>query len=48
MVEDIDDPRRQEPSFFLDERPMLEARLDFQFPFARTGRADRVGVQVSR
>jgi uncharacterized damage-inducible protein DinB len=29
VVEDIEDPRRQEPAFLLDEREMLEAWLDF-------------------
>jgi uncharacterized damage-inducible protein DinB len=29
MVDDIDDPRRQEPAFGLDERAMLEAWLEF-------------------
>ena len=29
MVEDIEDPRRSEPPFVLDERPMLEAWLEF-------------------
>jgi uncharacterized damage-inducible protein DinB len=29
MVEDIEDPRRQEPSFVLGEREMLEAWLEF-------------------
>ncbi len=29
MVEDLEDPRRQEPPFVLDERPMLEAWLEF-------------------
>ncbi len=29
MVDDIEDPRRQEPPFVLDERPMLEAWLEF-------------------
>ena len=29
MVEDIDDPRRSEPPFVLDERDMLEAWLEF-------------------
>jgi uncharacterized damage-inducible protein DinB len=29
MVEDIQDPRRQEPSFVLDERDMLEAWLEY-------------------
>ena len=29
MVEDIEDPRREEPSFVLGEREMLEAWLDF-------------------
>jgi len=29
MVDDLEDPRRQEPPFLLDERPMLEAWLDF-------------------
>jgi uncharacterized damage-inducible protein DinB len=29
MVDDIDDPRRQEPAFVLDEREMLDAWLDF-------------------
>jgi hypothetical protein len=29
MVDDIDDPRRQEPSFILGEREMLEGWLDF-------------------
>jgi uncharacterized damage-inducible protein DinB len=29
MVEDIEDPRRQEPSFGLGERAMLEAWLEF-------------------
>jgi uncharacterized damage-inducible protein DinB len=29
MVEDLEDPRRQEPSFVLDDRPMLEAWLEF-------------------
>lgn len=29
MVEDIDDPRRTEPSFLLGEREMLEAWLEF-------------------
>jgi len=29
VVEDIQDPRRQEPAFVLDERPMLEAWLEF-------------------
>jgi uncharacterized damage-inducible protein DinB len=29
VVDDIDDPRRHEPPFVLDERPMLEAWLDF-------------------
>ena len=29
MVEDLKDPRRQEPSYLLDDRPMLEAWLEF-------------------
>jgi uncharacterized damage-inducible protein DinB len=29
MVDDIDDPRRGEPSFVLDERDMLEAWLEY-------------------
>jgi uncharacterized damage-inducible protein DinB len=29
MVEDLEDPRRQEPPFILDERPMLEAWLEY-------------------
>jgi uncharacterized damage-inducible protein DinB len=29
MVDDIDDPRRQEPSYVLGERDMLEAWLEF-------------------
>lgn len=29
MVEDLQDPRRSEPAYLLDERPMLEAWLDF-------------------
>jgi uncharacterized damage-inducible protein DinB len=29
MVEDLVDPRREEPPFVLDERPMLEAWLEF-------------------
>jgi len=29
MVDDIQDPRRQDPPFVLDERPMLEAWLEF-------------------
>lgn len=29
MVDDLDDPRRQEPSFVLSEREMLEAWLEF-------------------
>jgi len=29
MVEDLEDPRRQEPSFVLSEREMLEAWLEF-------------------
>jgi uncharacterized damage-inducible protein DinB len=29
MVEDIDDPRRSEPAYLLDERAMLEAWLEF-------------------
>ncbi|MCU1427163.1 MAG: hypothetical protein JWL83_1163, partial [Actinomycetia bacterium] len=29
MVEEIEDPRRQEPPFILSEREMLEAWLDF-------------------
>jgi uncharacterized damage-inducible protein DinB len=29
MVEDLEDPRRQEPPYVLDERPMLEAWLEF-------------------
>jgi len=29
MVEDIQDPRRSEPSFLLQEREMLEAWLEF-------------------
>ena len=29
MVEDIEDPRRQEPSYLLGEREMLEAWLEF-------------------
>jgi uncharacterized damage-inducible protein DinB len=29
MVEDLQDPRRSEPSFILGERPMLEAWLDY-------------------
>jgi hypothetical protein len=29
MIEDLDDPRREEPSFLLGERPMLEAWLEF-------------------
>ena len=29
MVEDLEDPRRQEPGFGLGERPMLEAWLEF-------------------
>jgi hypothetical protein len=29
VVDDLDDPRRQEPSFELDEREMLEAWLEF-------------------
>jgi uncharacterized damage-inducible protein DinB len=30
MVDDIDDPRRQEPSFTLGEREMLEGWLEYQ------------------
>ncbi len=29
MVDDLEDPRRQEPTFVLDERSMLEAWLEF-------------------
>jgi uncharacterized damage-inducible protein DinB len=29
LVEDLEDPRRQEPSFVLGDRPMLEAWLEF-------------------
>jgi uncharacterized damage-inducible protein DinB len=29
MVEDIEDPRRQEPPYLLQDRPMLEAWLEF-------------------
>ena len=29
MVEDLEDPRREEPSFLLNERDMLEAWLEF-------------------
>jgi uncharacterized damage-inducible protein DinB len=29
MVEDLEDPRRQEPPFLLAERPMLEAWLEY-------------------
>src|SRR5438309_4554001 len=29
MVEDLEDPRRREPSFVLDEREMLDAWLEF-------------------
>jgi uncharacterized damage-inducible protein DinB len=29
MVDDIDDPRRQEPTFMLDERDMLETWLEY-------------------
>ena len=29
MVEDLEDPRRSEPSYVLDERDMLEAWLEF-------------------
>jgi hypothetical protein len=29
MVEDLEDPRRQEPPFLLDERSMLEAWLEY-------------------
>jgi len=29
MVEDLDDPRRREPPFILDERSMLEAWLEY-------------------
>lgn len=29
MVEDLEDPRRQEPTFLLDDRSMLEAWLEF-------------------
>jgi uncharacterized damage-inducible protein DinB len=29
MVEDLEDPRRQEPSFVLDERHMLDAWLEY-------------------
>ena len=29
MVEDIEDPRRQEPPYILEDRPMLEAWLEF-------------------
>jgi Protein of unknown function (DUF664) len=29
MVEDLEDPRRHEPPFVLDEREMLEAWLEF-------------------
>jgi uncharacterized damage-inducible protein DinB len=29
MVQDLEDPRRQEPPFVLDERPMLEGWLEF-------------------
>jgi uncharacterized damage-inducible protein DinB len=29
MVGDLDDPRRQEPAYFLGDRPMLEAWLEF-------------------
>ena len=30
MVDDIDDPRREEPSFLLGERRMLETWLEYQ------------------
>src|SRR5580700_11190707 len=29
MVDDLADPRRQEPPYILDDRPMLEAWLEF-------------------
>ena len=29
MVDDLEDPRRQEPPYALDDRPMLEAWLEF-------------------
>jgi uncharacterized damage-inducible protein DinB len=29
MVDDLADPRRQEPAYILDDRPMLEAWLEF-------------------
>lgn len=29
MIEDLSDPRRTEPAYVLDERPMLEAWLEF-------------------
>jgi hypothetical protein len=30
MVDDLEDPRRQEPDYVLDERPMLEGWLEYQ------------------